>query len=60
MSVLGRERNGPRPSERHTEAGEHDEVGAERDPRDASDAKRRKAVLGLQATDLALDGCAAR
>jgi hypothetical protein len=43
----GGERNGSQPGEGEAEASEHHEVGVERDPLPAPDAKRRQPVLVL-------------
>ena len=56
---LRREWNGSRSGKRGGEAGEHDEVGVERDPLQAAHAERSEAVVVLQAPELALDGGAA-
>lgn len=56
---LGRERNGPRPTERLREPREHRQVGVKRDPFQATDAERRELVLVLQPAELALDSATA-
>ena len=53
------ERNGSRSGKREAKPSEHRQVSVERDPLAATEAKRRQAVLVVQAPELALDGCAA-
>jgi hypothetical protein len=53
---LRREWNGSRSGERQAETSKHHEIRVERDPLQATDAKRGKAVLVLEPSELALDG----
>ncbi len=53
---LRRERNGPRSGQRRWEAGEHDEVGVERDPLQTANAERHQRKIMLQAAELPLHG----
>src|SRR6266508_3152906 len=58
MLDLRGERNGllSRPTERLAEAGQHRQIGVKLDALQATDTERRQRVLGLEPSELALDG----